>query len=87
MHALKIPQSHSKDLSSSCTGVQRSLENFVDLRVEGAAHQWTEEVKGLGSTTENFVTGHDSLLKGVASAVDQFVAEDIRRDMPTGMAQ
>lgn len=79
-----LPQSHDTALGSSCTAVQRSLANLVDQSVQGAAGQWTKEVKGLANTTEKFGSSQDTLLKGVVSAVDQYVSEEVKRDIPTG---
>lgn len=80
-----LTQSHDAALGSRCTAIQASLNNLVDMHVQGAARQWTEEVKGLSNATEKFASSEGTILNDVVSAVDQYVSEEVQRDMPTGM--
>lgn len=80
-----ISQAQEAAHGSSCAAVQTSLDSLLELRVTGAARQWVGEVEGMADTSDKFASSQDHLLRGVASTLDQYVSEELKRDVPTGM--
>ena len=77
-------QAHSNEVTSECARVQRSLDDFVDDKVDSSAMGWTESVDELMRCVDRGVEEQEDLIKATQSTVCRYVSEELKKDLPTG---
>lgn len=62
-----------------------SLDTVVEHKIQATAEQWVEhEVCGVADALKHFASSHGDLLNEVCSAVDKYVSDEVKKDVPTG---
>ena len=52
--------------------------------MKGTAQEWTEEVKVVADSIDQFSSGQDKELKNMQLTLDKYVSEELKKDIPTG---
>ena len=71
-------------MNDSCTTIQTSLESFAEQGLKQAAADWQTGLAHASDQVNEFAVAHQDKLKQAKQNVDNYVAKELQRDIPTG---